>query len=144
MTIRGIRYRPAKHRQVSHTAWRILPLLWRFSLGDMSTHFSVVPNNKVVTLGGVNFVANIIVQPVFTHKMWAGLAQRLGVRQISRRASARFRFGFSFSLKRKKERKKVVCGHYLLTLSLTINETLKSLSLLPILMHWGVILVVTV
>ena len=39
-------------------------------------------------------------------------------------------------------KKVVVCGHCLVTLSLTINETLKWLSSLPILMH--VILVVTV
>ena len=32
-------------------------------------------------------------------------------------------------------RKVVVCGHCLVTLSLTINETLKCLSSLPILMH---------
>ena len=38
--------------------------------------------------------------------------------------------------------KGVVCGHCLVTLSLTINETLKRLSSLPILMQ--VILVVTV
>ena len=38
--------------------------------------------------------------------------------------------------------KVVVCGHCLVTLSLTINETLKWLSSLPILMQ--VILVVTV
>ena len=46
-----------------------------------------------------------------------------------------FRFSFLF-------KKVVVCGHGLVTLSLTINETLKWLSSLPILMQ--VILVVTV
>ena len=39
--------------------------------------------------------------------------------------------------------KVVVCGHCLVTLSLTINETLKWLSSLPILNNAGVILVVT-
>ena len=42
---------------------------------------------------------------------------------------------------RQRQRKVVVCGHGLVTLSLTINETLKWLSSLPILMQ--VILVVT-
>ena len=46
------------------------------------------------------------------------------------------RFGSPFSSK------VVVCGHGLVTLSRTINETLKRLSSLPILMQ--VILVVTV
>ena len=42
-----------------------------------------------------------------------------------RRALAQFRFGSSFS---------VVCGHCLVTLTLTINETLKWFSSLPILL----------
>ena len=48
----------------------------------------------------------------------------------------RIRFGSPFSSK------VVVCGHRLVTLSLTISETLKWFSSLPILMQ--VILVVTV
>ena len=52
-----------------------------------------------------------------------GLAVRLG----SRGSSVRIRFGSPFSSK------VVVCGHCLVTLSLTINQTLKWLSSLPIL-----------
>ena len=55
---------------------------------------------------------------------------------VSERISVRYRFGTPFSSK------VVVCGHGLVTLSLTINETLKWLPSLPILMQ--VILVVTV
>ena len=63
-----------------------------------------------------------------------GLAVRR--RLESGRTSVRYRFGSPFSSK------VVVCGHCLVTLSLTTNETLKWLSSLPILMQ--VILVVTV
>ena len=49
----------------------------------------------------------------------------------SRGTSVRIRFGFPFSSK------VVVCGHWLVTLSLTINETLKLLWSLPILMQAG-------
>ena len=66
----------------------------------------------------------------------AGLAQRLGGRLVSGRTSVGYRFGSPFSSK------VVVCEHGLVTLSLTINETLKWLSSLPILMQ--IILVVTV
>ena len=59
-----------------------------------------------------------------------------GGRLVSGRTSVRCRFGSPFSSK------VVVCGHGLVTLSLTVNETLKWLSSLPILMQ--VILVVTV
>ena len=59
-----------------------------------------------------------------------------GSRLVSGRTSARYRFGTPFSSK------VVVCGHGHVTLSLTINETLRRLSSLPILMQ--VILVVTV
>ena len=55
---------------------------------------------------------------------------------VSGRTSIQYRFGSPFSSE------VVVCGHSLGILSLTINETLKRLSLLPILMQ--VILVVTV
>ena len=48
---------------------------------------------------------------------------------VSRGTSVWIRFGSPFSSK------VVVCVHCLVTLSLTINETLKWLSLLPILMH---------
>ena len=51
---------------------------------------------------------------------------------LSRKAPARFRFGFPFSSKTF-----WVCGHCLVTLSLTINDTLKWLSSLPILSHSG-------
>ena len=64
-----------------------------------------------------------------------GLAvRRYGL--VSGRTSVRYRFGSPFSSK------VVVCGHGLVTLSLTINQTLKWLSSLPILMQ--VVLVVTV
>ena len=56
-----------------------------------------------------------------------GLAE--GVRLVSRGTSVRIRFGSSFSSKI------VVCGHCLVILSLTINETLKWLSSLLILMQ---------
>ena len=61
---------------------------------------------------------------------WAGfgLAVRR-VRLVSRGTSVRIRFGSPFSSK------VVVCGHCLVTLSLTINETLKWLSTLPTLMQ---------
>ena len=52
----------------------------------------------------------------------------LAVRLVSRRTSVRIRFGSPFSSV------VVVCGNCLVTLSLTINETLKWLSQLPILM----------
>ena len=48
---------------------------------------------------------------------------------VSRGTSVRIRFCSPFSSE------VVVCGHCLLTLSLTINETLKWLSSLPILMQ---------
>ena len=48
---------------------------------------------------------------------------------VSRVTSVRIRFGSAFSSK------VVVCGHCLVTLSLTINETLKWLALLPVLMQ---------
>ena len=54
-----------------------------------------------------------------------GLAGRL----VSRGTSVRIRFGSPLSSK------VVVCRHCFVTLSLTINETLKWLSSLPILMH---------
>ena len=60
----------------------------------------------------------------------------LAVRLVSGRTSVRYRFGSHFSSK------VVVCGHCLVILSLTMNETLKWPSSLPILMQ--VILVVTV
>ena len=71
----------------------------------------------------------------------AGLSQPVwpsgkAVRLVSGKTSVRYRCGSPFSSK------VVVCGHGLVTLSLTINETLKRLSSLPILMQ--VILVVTV
>ena len=53
----------------------------------------------------------------------------LVVRRVSRGTSVRLRFGSLFSLK------VVVCGHSLVTLSLTINEILKWLSSLSILMQ---------
>ena len=61
-----------------------------------------------------------------------GLAGRL----VSKGNSVRIRFGSPLSSK------VVVCRHCLVTLSLTINETLKWLSSLPIVMHesfwwWG-------
>ena len=62
----------------------------------------------------------------------------LAVRRVGKRkdlGSNPLRFSFLFE-------KVVACGHCLVTLSLTINETLKWLSWLPILMQ--VILVVTV
>ena len=54
--------------------------------------------------------------------LWAGLKQRPGLGSIPLR--------LSFFMK-----KVVVCGHSLVTLSLTINETIKWLSSLPILMQ---------
>ena len=51
------------------------------------------------------------------------------LRLVSGRTSVRYRFGSPFSSK------VVVCGHCLVTLSLTVNETLKWLSSLPILMQ---------
>ena len=51
------------------------------------------------------------------------------VRLVSRGILLQIRFGSPFSSK------VVVCGHCLVTLSLTINETLKWLSSLPILMQ---------
>ena len=53
----------------------------------------------------------------------------LVVRLVSGRASVRFRFGSPLSSE------VVVCGHCLVTLSLTVNETLKWLSSLPFLMQ---------
>jgi len=61
---------------------------------------------------------------------------RESIRLVSGRTSVRYRFGSPFSSKI------VVCGQCLVTLSLTINETITWLSSLPILMQ--VILVVTV
>ena len=56
---------------------------------------------------------------------WFGLEVRL----VSKGTSVRIRFGSHLSSK------VVVCGHCLVTLSLTINETLKWLSSLPTLMQ---------
>ena len=61
--------------------------------------------------------------------LWTGLAKRWCIRLVSRGTSVRIRFGSPFSSK------VVVCGHCLVTLSLTINEILKWLSLLPIFMQ---------
>ena len=60
---------------------------------------------------------------------WAGLPSGKAVRLVSRGTSVRIRFGSHFSLKI------VVCGHCPVTLSLTINETLKWLSSPPIWMQ---------
>ena len=54
---------------------------------------------------------------------------RTGFRLVSRGTSVRIHFGSPFSSK------VVICGHCLVTLSLTINVTLKWLSSLPILMQ---------
>ena len=51
------------------------------------------------------------------------------VRLVSSGTSVRIHFGSPFSSK------VVVCGHCLVTLSLTINETFKWLSSLPILLQ---------
>ena len=69
------------------------------------------------------------------HILGTGIEAGCG-RLVSGRTSVQYRFGSPFSSK------VVVCGHGLVTLSLTINETLKWLSSLPILMQ--VILVVAV
>ena len=53
----------------------------------------------------------------------------LKVRLVSRGTSVRIRFGSPFSSK------VVVCGHCLVTLSLTINQRLEWLSSVPILMQ---------
>ena len=55
--------------------------------------------------------------------------RRLSVSLVNRRAAVQFCFGCPFSSK------VVVCGHCLATLFLTINEILKWLSSLPILMQ---------
>ena len=65
-----------------------------------------------------------------------GLAVR-PLRLVSRGTSVRIRFGSPFSSKL------VVCGHCLVTLSLTINETFK-MALIAAHLNAGVILVVTV
>ena len=57
------------------------------------------------------------------------LSQSMSRTGLAVRTSVRFRFGSPFSSKL------VVCGHCLLTLSLTIDETLKWLSSLPNLMQ---------
>ena len=57
-----------------------------------------------------------------------GLAVRR-FRPVSRKTSVRIRFGSPFSSE------VVVCGHCLVTLSITVNETLNWLSSLPILMQ---------
>ena len=51
--------------------------------------------------------------PAWTHPLLAGLAKRQGIRLVSRGTSVRIRFGCPFSSK------VVVCGHCLVTLSLT-------------------------
>ena len=71
---------------------------------------------------------------IHTHKNRGSVplsSNRLGpaVRLVNRRASVRFHFGAPLSSK------VVVCGHCLVTLSLTANETLRRLSALPILMQ---------
>ena len=73
-------------------------------------------------------------QTVQREPVWPSRVRRYWL--VSGRTSVRYRFGSPFSSK------VVVCGHGLVTLSLTINETLKWLSSLPILMQ--VILVVKV
>ena len=65
---------------------------------------------------------------------WFGLAVRLGV---TRRTSVRFRFGFLFSSKA------VVCGHCLVTMSITIYQQNK-MALIAARLNAGVILAVTV
>ena len=65
-----------------------------------------------------------------TRSKWDGLAWRQGVRLVNRGTSVRICFGSPFSAL-----KVVVCGHCLVTPSLTINEILKWLSWLPILMQ---------
>ena len=65
---------------------------------------------------------------MFSEQICAQL--RTGFRMVSRGTSVRYRFGSPFFSK-----KVVVCGHCPVTLSLTVNETLKRLSSLPILMQ---------
>ena len=69
-----------------------------------------------------------------SHRLRAGLAPSGKAGKRKDLGSIPLRLSFLF-------KKVVVCGHCLVTLSLTINETLKWLSSLPILMQ--VILVVT-
>ena len=69
--------------------------------------------------------------------LW-GWVSWFGVRLVSRGTSVQIRLGSPFSPK------VVVSGHCLVTLSLTINETLKWLSSLLIYFNAGVILVVIV
>ena len=61
--------------------------------------------------------------------LWASLAEWQGVSLVSRGTSVQICFGSPLSSK------VVVCWHCLVTLSLTINETLKCLLSLPTLMH---------
>ena len=66
----------------------------------------------------------------YTSRLVSRFGLAVSVRLVSRGTSVRIRFGSPFTSK------VVVCGHSLVTLSLTINETLK--------LNAGVILVVTV
>ena len=70
---------------------------------------------------------------IYFHLGWGrvlwGWVSRFGVMPVSRGTSVQIRVGCPFYSK------VVVCGHCLMTLSLTINETLKWLSSLLILMQ---------
>ena len=78
-----------------------------------------------------NIVSHVVVVVVVVVCVCVCFESRFGlaVRLISRGTSVRIRFGSPFSSTA------VVCGHCLVTLSLTINQTVKWLSSLPTLMH---------
>ena len=71
-------------------------------------------------------VSKILVTHLKSQPVWPS---GKGVRLVSRGTSVRIRFGSAFSSK------VVVCGHRLVTVSLAVNETLKWLSSLPVLMQ---------
>ena len=102
------------------------PLLWIFKMRytNYSHPFRSKCNKSAVSL--LERRITLYIEAINNKESWFGLAE--GVRLVSRRALAQFSFSSPLF------KKAAVCGHCLVTLSLTFNETLKWLSLLPILM----------
>ena len=111
-------------------AFRLLPPSTAFRHLPPSIAFRHLPPNSArtgyATEGALFVSAKLSIDAVSAlRKVW--VLKRLWKLE-SRGTSVRIRYGSPFSSKA------VVCGHCLVTLTLTINETLKWLSSLPILM----------
>ena len=83
---------------------------------------------EVAVLGSPSLISLMVSVDVINEPVWP--SGKALLRLVSRGTSVRICFGSPFSAS-----EVVVCGHCLVALSLTINETLKWLSSLPTLMQ---------